>query len=58
MALNIIWMFFFFITFGVALVKLLNGDTDVFQDIVNALFDSSQTAATISEVRPLLALRI
>ncbi len=48
MALNIIWMFFFFITFGVALIKLLNGDTEVFQDIVNALFDSSQTAATIA----------
>lgn len=48
MALNLIWMFFFFITFGVALIKLLNGDVEVFQKIVNALFDSSQTAASIS----------
>lgn len=48
MALNIIWMFFFFITFIVAFIRLLQGDTDIFQTIVNALFDSSQTAATIS----------
>jgi spore maturation protein SpmA len=48
MALNLIWMFFFFITFGVALIKLLNGDVDIFQKIVTALFDSSQTAASIS----------
>ncbi|MDO5666573.1 MAG: nucleoside recognition domain-containing protein [Alcaligenaceae bacterium] len=48
MALNIIWMFFFFITFGVAIIKLLSGDVDVFQNIVNSLFDSSQTAASIS----------
>lgn len=49
MALNYVWISFFLIAFVVALVKLLFfGDYDVFQRIVNSLFDSAATAATIS----------
>ena len=40
MALNLIWMFFFFITFGVALIKLIGGDKEIFQTIVNSLFET------------------
>lgn len=48
MALNYVWVSFFLITFVVALIKLLGGDTDVFQNIINSLFDSAATGATIS----------
>lgn len=48
MALNYVWVSFFLITFGVAVVKLIGGDTEVFQRIVNALFDSAANGATIS----------
>lgn len=49
MALNIVFVLFFLIAFAVALVKLLVfGDVHVFQDIVNATFDSSKTAAEIA----------
>ncbi len=49
MALNYVWVSFFLIAFLVALIKLVFfGDYDVFQRIVNSLFDSAATAATIS----------
>jgi len=49
MALNYVWVAFFLITFSVAVVKLVFfGDYEVFQNIVNSIFDSSKTAAEIS----------
>lgn len=48
MALNYVWISFFLITFVVAIVKLLGGDTEVFQNIVNSLFESAATGASIS----------
>lgn len=48
MALNYVWVSFFLITFVVALIKLIGGDTEVFQHIVNSLFESAANGATIS----------
>ncbi|MDF2478706.1 nucleoside recognition domain-containing protein [Sphingobacterium sp. HMA12] len=49
MALNYVWVAFFLITFAVALVKLIFfGDTEIFQQIVNSIFDSAKTGAEIS----------
>jgi spore maturation protein SpmA len=49
MALNYVWVAFFLITFAVALVKLIFfGDTEIFQQIVNLIFDSAKTGAEIS----------
>lgn len=48
MALNYVWVSFFLITFVVAVIKLIGGDTDVFQNIVNSLFESAANGATIS----------
>ena len=48
MALSHIWVAFFFITFVVACIKLLGGDTEIFEKIVKAMFDSAATGATIS----------
>lgn len=48
MALNYVWVSFFLITFVVALIKLIGGDTEVFQQIVNSLFESAANGATIS----------
>ncbi|MDM1293227.1 spore maturation protein [Sphingobacterium sp. N143] len=49
MALNYVWVAFFLITFAVALIKLIFfGDTEVFQQIVNSIFDSAKTGAEIS----------
>lgn len=48
MALNYVWVSFFLITFVVALIKLIGGDTEVFQNIVNSLFESAANGATIS----------
>lgn len=49
MALNYVWISFFLIAFVVALIKLIFfGDYDIFQRIVNSIFDSAQTGATIS----------
>ncbi|PVH25326.1 nucleoside recognition domain-containing protein [Sphingobacterium corticibacter] len=48
MALNYVWVSFFLITFVVALIKLIGGDTEVFQEIVDALFKSAETSVTIS----------
>lgn len=49
MVLNYVWAAFFLITFIVALTKLIFlNDTEVFQNIVNSLFDSASTGASIS----------
>lgn len=49
MALNYVWIAFFIITFAVALFKLIFfNDTEVFQNIVNSLFDGATNGATIS----------
>ena len=48
MALSHIWVAFFLITFVVACIKLLGGDTEIFEKIVKAMFDSAATGATIS----------
>nr|WP_288811839.1 spore maturation protein [uncultured Sphingobacterium sp.] len=49
MALNYVWVAFFLITFAVALVKLIFfGDTEIFQQIVNSIFDSAKNGAEIS----------
>lgn len=49
MVLNYIWIAFFVLAFVVALVKLIFfGDTQVFSEIMNATFSSSETAFKIS----------
>ena len=49
MVLNYIWVAFFIIAFGIALVRLLvMGDTEVFPAMMSATFDSSNTAFEIS----------
>ena len=48
MALSHIWVAFFLITFVVVCIKLLGGDTEIFEKIVKAMFDSAATGATIS----------
>jgi spore maturation protein SpmA len=49
MALNYIWIGFFVIAFLVALIKLIFfGDTAIFNNVVNGMFDSAKTGAEIS----------
>lgn len=49
MVLNYIWVAFFIIAFGIALVRLLvMGDREVFPAMMSATFDSSKTAFEIS----------
>jgi len=49
MALNYVWIAFFLISFIVALVKLIFfGDTLVFTQVMNGMFDSAKTGAEIS----------
>lgn len=49
MALNYVWIGFFVIAFIVALVKLVVfGDTAIFMNVVNGMFDSAKTGAEIS----------
>lgn len=49
MVLNYIWIAFFLIAMGVALIRLcFMGDTEVFTSIINSTFDSSRTAFEIS----------
>ncbi|MFT3740681.1 MAG: nucleoside recognition domain-containing protein [Breznakibacter sp.] len=49
MALNYVWIAFFFIAFVVALVKLIFfGNVDVFSQIMGATFDSAKTGFEIS----------
>jgi len=45
MALNYIWIAFFIISFIVALIKLIVfGDTEIFQKLVEALFDTTKSS--------------
>lgn len=49
MALNFVWIGFFVIAFTVALTKLIFfGDTQIFTNVVNGMFESSKTGAEIS----------
>lgn len=49
MALNYIWLAFFFIAFVIAVIRLVFfGDTDVFPAIMNSTFETSKTAFEIS----------
>ena len=49
MALNFIWIAFFIIAFIVAVYKLLVlGDTEIFKNIVDGIFDSTKTSVDIS----------
>ncbi len=49
MALNFVWIGFFVIAFTVALIKLIFfGDTQIFTNVVNGMFESSKTGAEIS----------
>ncbi|TDS13002.1 nucleoside recognition domain-containing protein [Sphingobacterium paludis] len=49
MALNYVWIGFFIIAFIVALVKLVFlGDTEIFSNLINGLFDSAKTGAELS----------
>lgn len=49
MALNYVWIGFFVIAFIVALAKLIIlGDTAIFNNVINGMFDSAKTGAEIS----------
>lgn len=49
MALNYVWVAFFVIAFIVALVKLMVfGDTEIFSNLINGIFDSAKTGAELS----------
>lgn len=48
MALNYIWIVFFFIAFIFGIISLLMGDTTIFEKMVKATFESSETAFTTS----------
>jgi len=49
MVLNYIWIAFFLIAFGIALIRLVFfGDTEVFPALMNSTFDSSKNAFEIS----------
>lgn len=49
MALNFVWIGFFVIAFTIALIKLIFfGDTQIFTNVVNGMFESSKTGAEIS----------
>lgn len=49
MALNYVWIAFFSISFMVACFKLLVlGDTQIFSNVINGMFDSAKTGAEIS----------
>ena len=48
MALNYMWIAFFFIAFIFGIISLLMGDTTIFEKMVKATFESSETAFTTS----------
>lgn len=48
MALNLVWLSFFLISFAVAGIRLIDGDTAVFPAMLASLFDSARTAFEIS----------
>jgi spore maturation protein SpmA len=49
MVLNYVWIGFFIVAFVVALIKLIFfGDTAMFSNVINGMFDSAKTGAEIS----------
>ncbi|WP_127125485.1 nucleoside recognition domain-containing protein [Pseudoflavitalea rhizosphaerae] len=48
MVLNFLWIAFFLIAFIVALIRLLMGDTDVFKNLMDGVFESANTGVQIS----------
>lgn len=49
MALNYVWIAFFVIAFIVAFIKLIFfGDTEIFSNLINGMFDSAKTGAELS----------
>lgn len=48
MVLNFLWIAFFLIAFVVALIRLLMGDTEVFKNIMDGVFDSANSGVQIS----------
>lgn len=48
MVLNYLWIAFFLIAFVVALIRLLMGDTEVFKQIMDGVFDSANAGVQIS----------
>jgi len=48
MVLNILWIAFFLVAFVVALIRLLMGDTEIFKNIMDGVFDSANSGVQIS----------
>ena len=48
MVLNYIWIAFFLIAFAFGVIGLFMGDTSIFQEMVDATFDSSKSAFEVS----------
>lgn len=48
MVLNFLWIAFFLIAFIVALIRLFMGDTDVFKNLMDGVFESANTGVQIS----------
>lgn len=48
MALNYVWLFFFLVSFVVAVIRLLMGDTEIFTKLMTGIFDSAKTGFDIS----------
>ena len=48
MVLNYLWILFFLVSFVIALIRLLMGDTEVFKTIMDGVFDSANTSVQIS----------
>ena len=48
MVLNYLWILFFLVSFVVALIRLLLGETEVFKTIIDGVFDSANTSVQIS----------
>jgi spore maturation protein SpmA len=48
MVLNYLWIIFFLVSFVVAFIRLLMGDTEVFKTIMDGVFDSANSGVQIS----------
>lgn len=48
MVLNYLWILFFLVSFVIALIRLLMGDTEIFKTIMDGVFDSANTSVQIS----------
>ncbi len=48
MVLNYLWVLFFLVSFVIAIIKMVAGDTQVITQMVNSTFDMSKTAFEIS----------